>query len=604
MAHLPTFEDNLFPIHDGCVSLQECAFVGEQNEFKGSFSECLTTIPYDKDRIKITHQGLSQKTSISEIYYSMFFLRTRCFGQDYLIPAVLTRMGKIGIPHPEPQVVGEYRCVCLALQYPIIDGIPELNHEEFEKYIENMPVASARKHMEFFQNALRGTEHKMDAEDDSFFTKADEVLYSVKGRMIVNPPPSLFYKLVAMLHAVKKTWKSQMFHKVWSSNSLFSMDVYFTYGADLTPHSKGIWKTKVMDRLECNDSDTAYIMVGGDDNIILMKIDGSISAIESDVTACDQSHNSNLVNVLLRTLELMGVGPSFVEVMRQSYLRSLKKTWPQDDLSRKTSVACEANFFMVQFLDMQLHTGHPQTSLANTLVVFQVGFFCLRQAFLAHLNTSTSFDYAAHFTATARSCGMLWKVQHLDHNDATFHKGYWVPLSNGYEWRPLPSCVVKMAKSRSETGTVLSDHQLRVAFNCYQRMITPQAHIVRLIAEKHFVHMMKVIHRDPRPYLSGKHDFIVDLMSAQRHRGWVDKELKRKQEDKELGPSSVVPANGPCDFENDFFMRRYQCVPDVNKWTTWNGGPVVCPDQFFITAFVRDYGCDNNADLIPALQQE
>jgi len=579
---VPSFDDSYWTPTNMNVSWQETQ--DGAHSFEESFKEILAEHDYDSRRIRVqSATQLSFPTgNFSEVHYNVYLgRRAICYGQDYVGVALLKRLGRSGVPDVHPKVGPKYQAFVEEIAGNVIPLIRRgaqdiITKEEYMPYLENMPSASRNKHLQFLEKRVR-PEYADMPKRDSAFVKFDEVLLSPKGRLIINPPPDLFYELVVMLTDAKKTLKGQMFH-LWHSKE--HLDIYFSYGADMNSTQKSTWFARAHNMVSSSSKLICCFLVGGDDNCCLW---GSqrlgVRGFESDVTACDQSHNHLLISQFLRHLCAMGVDKKDLALLNSSYMRPL----------------LVKNILTIYFLFPQLHTGHPQTSFANTIVVGHVGAFIMSQVldpkFMDTNPTAAQCEDKAR--GVAQTLGMIWKVQfHADALDITFHKGFWVSSpSKGYQWIPLPSCVWKMFKIRTASRVPRRALLERMAFNCYQRMITPNCHVVKRLASAQFEYLMNLLDLDPSPA-------SVNKFVEGRYKAYYDRILHRKQisMDPEEAMSFDDYGDWSLEDEDSFFERRYGVLPEPTLGS-WSGGIGVLNSHFLRTVVDRDFGCDNRKDL-------
>jgi hypothetical protein len=519
---------------------------------------------------------------ISEVYYAVYFRPALCFTRACLPSVFITRLAR-----PVPPVEGKsatwlrmFRVKCKWPQVEYENESPIVTEEVFCSYMTNMPAESRKKHLEHFRQrfSVAGVE-KMPG-SDSAFPKYDEVLWSCKPRLIINPPSELFYQLVLICTMLKRALKREFFTKVYCHDRT---TIYFSYGADMTVAQKGDWFGRALDLVKCSIGGiVACIVVGGDDNACLIGVNGHVFAWESDVTACDQSHNVILIDSFVNTTRDMGVPISSTTLLRESYDRPIR-----------------VGDIKITFKKPQLHTGHPQTSLANT---FTVGQLCMTMmAGFDYHNLVDQLrdpdfhrDLAETLTEKAKLFGMIFKVQvHSNPWDLTFHKGHWLPTNDvrckyGAVWLPLPSSLWKATKIRTDSHISRKELLIRMAFNLYQRLIYPNHRIVRQYCLKLFRNIMKIL---------DEHSPVDEANFGT----YVELHFKRYYERAKLNKAGEIDDQDPfmkLDEEpfwdegasNAFLHSRYRlCESDLAPPTGQFGG-VRCVG--WETIFARDYGSD------------
>jgi len=509
--------------------------------------------------------------SFAEVWYSLFFRPAHCYGQDYTILALLKRLGR---PVAAPTDMGQRLILehSADLTFPKIESFEDhiTDVEVYESFLVNMPIASRRKHLSFFLKRSLSQYPDDLSRADTAFTKSDEILANPKGRIIINPPPDVFYDLISGLVELKRVFKSQMFHRLHADKCV----IYWTYGADLTTKQKGEWRQRAEDLCKAGNVLTCCLIVGGDDNLCLFGCQGAYYAWESDVTACDQSHNAWLIQGFGRILLNMGMPGEWVERLKKTYWRKL---YVKKQLE-------------VSFEQPQLHTGHPQTSLANTVVVSLVAAILCREVLCPlverHQNIKGFPELAKAFVV---ELGMEWKIElHKNALDATFHKGFWVRSDRMYQWLSLPSCLWKTAKLRVDQRLSKKELLRRSAFSYYQRTIMPNCHLVRRVCERQFAYFAELLNEDGS-----------ELVTKFHTDPYYEKILKRKQMDPDTG-SYIVPGERATWSEEDelaFFRRRYGAVPE-EWWHAFQGGFYQVRSDFMDRAIERDFASDSTESFL------
>lgn len=399
----------------------------------------------------------------SEVWYKVLIHKGHVYGQNLTREVALYRFGKSLKYKPNASFRKLYvlyfsRCVFPQVMDYDNGFVPR---DEFSVYLENMPTASRKRHLEAYDDYNLATGVFVDRyKHDQSFTKMDEMLFNLKGRIICNSPPSLFRQLVAMCHAVKKAWKTSHlgpgdvpFIPIFSHNGFI---VYFTYGADLDIRQKAWWRRFVADRL-MEQVDFVCVLVGGDDNLCIGRLWGEVFCLESDVTACDQSHNIMVLEMTLEMFQLMGVLEEDLNVLRESYYRPV----------------CVKGKMKIHFNEPQLHTGHPHTSVCNTAAVGMIVVLSFIHSRFTCFSGKKRSPPSIALKDMSEKFGMDWKIMDLDVEDGTFHKGYWVPANNdiGFVWCPLPSCVWKMTKLRVNAKIGLEEINNRFAMMAWSRSL-------------------------------------------------------------------------------------------------------------------------------------
>jgi hypothetical protein len=561
------------------------------------------SLSYDESRISIQVLDPVIYGRFSEVYYGLYMEKARCFGQDYLLIAIKKRLGR-SVPEANWRTMNYFlNFVESEVVLPEIDHSYDrlvTDHETYLDLLSNMPRPIRMQHMDFLSHYMSPTGLDDVVPWDSVFTKMDEVLLNPKGRMIINPPKAHFHSLVTGVTMVKKALKHEMFNLVF--DTIFR--IYFSYGADMTAGDKGSWMDRALE-LCAHPKPTACVLVGGDDNLVVFGYNGKVFAWESDVTACDQSHNKGLIKVMLAALRKMNCDRDWLRTLEDSYTRPV-----------------QTQNYIIKFLESQLHTGHSQTSLANTFVVGLIPIWLMTllpiKGWQGELQTLRS-----HIETKTVELGMLWKVEvHSNYKYATFHKGFWVKGVSGHVWLPLPSCLWKATKIRCDSPVPWEELMLRMAFNLYQRIINNNVSTVSMLSTKmfHYIvnnHLQKIAGRYGQVSNSlGDLNLIMDVYQAdtklgRRFKRYVD--LNYLNKSGESIETSVHIARDENNWDRaeevEFMLHRYgmddQDLRDLLGEGQWDGSFGLLHSPFMIAAIQRDYGSTQDSyeeDLLYRLE--
>lgn len=503
-------------------------------------------------------------------------MKARCYNKDYLPICVKKRIGREGVEFDVRSMRKFHRMIDKCV-FPKVSQAQELclTQEEYMPYVENMPTASRTKHLDYFASR-EGPIDSKEPEVDHVFTKSDEVLAAPKGRSIINPPPSLFYDLVVGVTSVKKAFKRKLFNKIYDRGEIL---ICLTYGADMTQQEKSDWMTKVMS--SHRKAYCAYVLVGGDDNLTLLDIRSRWYAWESDVTACDQSHNEGLISVMASVFSTMAAPREWIKKLTDSYYRPIK-----------------TKEMKIVFHLPQLHTGHPQTSVCNSVVVGLMA--CYLASVILELFSRHMLDFPDDETGCraveevldgrALELGMIWKNEiHSDPRWATFHKGCWIPSGSGHQWLPLPSCLWKASKIRTDQRISPKELLLRLAFNHYQRILNPSFSFVQVICSKQFEYIINMV-------LPGEGHSIDRFQSYMERAsgGFLAYVQSLSQKNGEVGridENTNRTVDWSPDEEEVFLLHRYGLgSEDLQSFIqNWDGGFGQLSSPFILRAIFRDY---------------
>lgn len=391
-------------------------------------------LPYDHKRVLITEKSLVRRTvgSISTVFcpwylWPVFYPQ----GNLYQCSAVArARLGKT-LAYKPTFHISDFAGF-LALDWPKLDYQPHdldgaiEDHVWFEDMLRRMPGAKAAVYRDTAYRIAHLIPNTND-QRDSMFVKA-ELLAKPSYRLITAGARELMFPLANLMHGICTVFAADGFRVQRADGSW----LVYSIGNCMTSADKGVWRT-VADR----ESHVYHLVTGGDDSLLFMP---NGSCIEADVTACDQSHHAICVELLVALFKRMGVVDADLAKFEESYVNSV---------SNKLS--------FVEFRKPQLHTGHPHTSVANTLLVMCVYV----AAFMG------GGDICVSLPEVAKGLGMDWKIEVVDKSLATFHKGYFVrdQMHESWLWSPLPSRVWKIMKAKT-SGQLSFSYMRNVADNC------------------------------------------------------------------------------------------------------------------------------------------
>lgn len=435
---------------------------------------------------------------MNEICYGVYWgTAGHTFGSDALLYALLKRLGRETPTKADSVVLRLTQSIMRDFSYA---DFLEYEHapvdlETYRLDLMNMNPASRRKHLTYLQRVLEGREETEVPKYDGFFVKFDEMLLNRKPRLIINPPPQLFYRLYKGLKSIKDRLKCAMECVYAGFQRWYEADdrvVYFSYGADMDWKEKSVWFDNAMSLCRSGEKLVFCVLVGGDDNLVVFGDNTFVHSWESDVTACDQSHNADLIGLCVDFFTSLRCDPRWIQDFLDAYSRPLKSSG-----------------IKVRFNHPQLHTGHPQTSVANTVLigilasVAMASFDVTSTDWFSKEGTPFLEALSEHVEEYTSAMGMTWKIQtHSDPYTSTFHKGCWVASLEGRSvWVPLPSCLWKMTKLRTHQRLTRREMLLRLAFSCYQKCLSPQFDTVAVTALYLFEKALSVLQMTRLGYL-------------------------------------------------------------------------------------------------------
>lgn len=343
------------------------------------------------------------------------FIRRGYFPSPATAPAAqLTRYGKVLTATSEPTLwwYGMQWQWPTGVQWVQPDSVYDL-----KELVKNMPGPSRKKYWMYHTKGDTGRLGYYDTDEvDKCFAKTDEALVERKARIITNAHQAKFVYLQTLVQQTCAVL-------IEAGQLELFPGVFFSYGAKMVEKDRDRWWAEVNAA-----SEGTYILVAGDDNLICDYRNGVQTWIEGDVSACDQSHGIEALDLLRATLKRLEWPSEYIEEFVAGYYSPV------------------TGYFNVQFITPQLHTGYPYTSFANTLLI---GGMCSIAAFRSKTDPK---PLLAHLHEVIANFRMTWKVQEVTRTNASFLKGLWV---DG-KWSPLPSRIWKATMWRTQGNVKMS----------------------------------------------------------------------------------------------------------------------------------------------------
>lgn len=436
----------------------------------GKFWDFHTEPPYDKTRIEIEFHGSNDWRSVTcsgarpEVLYWVYT-------ESFFIPspqaALWTCAYRTGKEALEPDPVAIKRFTTFWEKYMHVwqrpfdsrdQGGSQTVFENYEETLKNMPGAQRQKHLEYAIAVQAGLAQLKDL-DFTFHCKSDEVTYlerdnkqeiylNGKPRHIFSATTHDMYTTQGALYDIKKVMKqtepgnplpNPFVINLLDDNGQSIMPLYMTYGADLDNVQLGLWYT------QARTSQGMHMLVGGDDNFIIINWRGFYIEFEGDISMCDQSHNKHLRDHCVAVDLKIGAPPWVVEHIKKHYTKQAHFVYKKERLAT------------IKYKCSQLHTGNGATSLHNTITVMSlIGYGCdfLARQF-AYFGTFGNAEFiSATLQEECAKIGMKLKPKCWVSPPcplATYHKKYmvWSSKCEQYVACPLPgTTLMKMCKVR------------------------------------------------------------------------------------------------------------------------------------------------------------
>lgn len=325
--------------------------------------------------------------------------------------------------------------------FPVYSYPPIIWDDHVSEWLEHFEPMKKKRYMPLVKRLNAGTdtwtEYAAKASRTPVFVKSNEVLFrrknrllgdlcQLKPRVIINVAPEVQVLVGPVIYEVQRRLK-----KIWSKTPPLHEYKGFRYSiayagamtdADLTE-----WLQYVLD----GPTNSFWIIVSGDDSLVVFKHGHLLTCFEGDAAMYDQSESWGPLWFAHERQAQFGMDSRTIQLLR-TLAGNKYKIETKDRLS-------------VTFLDKRQRpmrdTGGSDTSLGNSMVM---GYSWMYVVF--KMIDANQFDVDVvkrHFSFL----GFKMKLQQLQLEDATFLKGMWYHTTAGLYWGPLPSRVLKMGKS-------------------------------------------------------------------------------------------------------------------------------------------------------------
>jgi hypothetical protein len=332
--------------------------------------------------------------------------------------------------------------------------MPDLSEDD---WIKHMDTRAKRRRATFACLELhQSVIPKLSSE---VFVKSNEILPAkdlinmdlhIKPRTINNVSSTLqayaFNSMKQALYLLRNKFKNGFnIPNLAIEGETMSISIVICSGLQSSDIADAFWDAKEFCEVMIEEGNTrAAILVSGDDSLIFMQDPSGTKYYEFDVSKCDRSQSIHAFESEYDVLNCMGVSPDVIKA-----LRALHKvpTYYYDRINNQR-IKVE--------MPIQRHTGGPDTTLGNNLVVTMT----LVDAISRGLN-----KYDEHF----KKLGFEMTGGPVSMKQATFLKG-WFDLEEETDrpyWLPLPSQVLKIGKSMRDPRELFKDSKDPLGAFCY-----------------------------------------------------------------------------------------------------------------------------------------
>lgn len=330
--------------------------------------------------------------------------------------------------------------VALLSKFPLCESI----HGDLliDEWLDHFDESKVKKKYEAELN--RAKIHGYMASDEwkktTLFVKSDEALVTplkMKTRAIANVHPAVQVFVGPVLYEAQKRFKE--FCSMTPEPFLYQgIHFYFSYAGSSTDSDLSNWWEYVQN---VSLYPACFIIVSGDDSIVVYRNLQGEEIIEGDASMFDQSQSFGPLELEYRVLAHLGVGVDVIEILRKLTLNKYKLF---------TKEPSNRNYIDKTNRPMR-DSGGSDTSLGNSIVNLQAWVYVI-------LSRET-LNKSIHDTFLILGLEMKLKI-HRNWDNVSFLKGLWYPTYSGRFWAPLPSRILKIGKSLKDPRVTYKDPSL------------------------------------------------------------------------------------------------------------------------------------------------
>lgn len=310
--------------------------------------------------------------------------------------------------------------------------------EEVITWLDHFDSSRRRKYRHYVELYKREgySCFKLRAKRTDLFVKTNEMLFRVNGvrmelkpRIIVNVAPEVQVlvgpEIFKAQQRLKDLWDFHGGRPTRMRIGHETFNVHFTYAGAATDALLSLWMRHVWDM----PRHTIYIIVSGDDSLVVVRSCGVPLCFEGDAKMYDQSQSFGPLRFERVILNRLGVPQATVELLRI--------------LAGNTYVLRSRNKVEKLTIDKRNRplrdTGGSDTSLGNSINMAFSWLFslCYCEGDLTVTNVRAGFLFL----------GFDMKIKLVPLDQATFLKGLWYYTEMGPYWGPLPSRFLKFGKA-------------------------------------------------------------------------------------------------------------------------------------------------------------
>jgi len=335
-------------------------------------------------------------------------------------------------------------------------------------WIDKMDSAKRKRYENALTSFLAGGISLLEkaAQTTKIMVKTDEVLMQVKlanlnGRerlMVtlkprpianVNPVVQIYLgpNIYECQHAIAARWCERPEPYVFGG-----LEFYMTYACGFTDHNLSSWWWFAHNRLRSGPG--VFILVSGDDSLIVMRVAERVWYVEADASMFDQTQSGAVLETVSEYYRYFGLDQQradfLVKLAHSDYVSYAKEDFGGE-------------FRIKRKLRGYRDTGGADTSLGNSVAI-GLAFKTVIQ------RTNYSEPLLDQWLLEFKRLGFQMKMKvTLDSFEVSFLKGLWYSVhwpSNTADhlpwdryWGPLPSRVLKVGKSYRDPREIYGIHQ-------------------------------------------------------------------------------------------------------------------------------------------------
>jgi len=344
-------------------------------------------------------------------------------------------------PPQDPETQLENWLEVIPLIYDIFPKEPiSYAHEVWkDAWLEKFPSLKKKKYLSLDKRNLEICVEESIPGGTDLMPKLDEAIskfdsvnqeFYCKPRMIAVVNPIVQYFVGPIIYGLTQTLKEHWGLTNHCCLAPNGWTIKMTWGSGRTDAGLTEW----MHHALRPSFKTIFIIVAGDDGLIIINDDGKLTFIEGDAGMFDQSQSFGPLRAQGAYMQYMGCPKYFTDILLQVACSPYKLTYKD-----KSRIKVKRETRPIR------DTGGPDTTFGNTGNMGCANFLFFREWDGSYLNLLDNL--LAHFEHLGFD--MKLKIRYSP-STVTFLKGTWYKTKEGdfdYVWGPLPSQIIKIGKS-------------------------------------------------------------------------------------------------------------------------------------------------------------